>query len=227
MKNYQSLVKHLVLIGIASLGLFFVTCLSIGLLNKHIESNAQKLIYQTIEEVPNKQTALLLGALVYNNGKLSAIVQDRADSAIKLYMTKKVQKILVSGDHGRKDYDEVNTIKNYLLANNIPAEDIFMDHAGFDTYDSLYRARDIFQVESLIIVTQDFHLPRSLYLAKGLRVEAVGFRADMQPYLYENQSRIREKFANIKAFLDLLTSAKPKYLGETIPIAGDSRKSWD
>lgn len=197
------------------------------LINFYLNQSTQAQIYADSKTVPAAQTALLLGSLVYDNGKLSPIMQDRADTAIELYQNAKVKKILISGDHGRKNYDEVNTIKNYLLEKGVKAEDIFMDHAGFDTYDSVYRADYIFDVESVIIVSQNFHLNRSLYLANSLGIKAVGISADKRIYYGQQYNNFREFFAKIKAFKDILFHAKPKFLGEKIPITGDSQKSWD
>jgi len=184
------------------------------------------LIY-SIDSTPEKQTALVLGARVWNNGDMSDIFKDRVITAINLYEDDKVEKILVSGDHGQDNYDEVNAAKRYLLEQGVNPEDIFLDHAGFDTYDSLYRAKEIFQVDSLVVVTQDFHLDRALYIADNLNMDAVGVSADRHKYVGENYRNRREKLATIKAYLNVMFKVKPKFLGSAIPITGDSRLSWD
>jgi SanA protein len=153
--------------------------------------------------------------------------QDRADVAVEVYKAGKAEKILISGDHGRNEYDEVNAARKYLLAKGVPAEDIFLDHAGFDTYDSLYRARDIFQIKTLIISTQNFHLPRAVYIARKMGIGAWGVSADKHLYGNEQYYEMREALARAKAWLDVLFQAEPKFLGEAIPITGDSRASWD
>ncbi|HBU06542.1 MAG TPA: hypothetical protein DEB09_00485 [Candidatus Magasanikbacteria bacterium] len=212
----------LFLIGCVALFLFYAS------VNYYIVASTFQDEYAIdIDQVGQFQTALVLGAKVNNNGSLSAILGDRAKTALELYQNKKVQKILVSGDHGTTEYDEVNAMKKYFLDNGVLAEDIFLDHAGFDTYDSIYRARDIFQVESVIIVTQRFHLPRALYMAKNLGLNAKGFSADKQIYKGEARLEFRESLARIKAFFSILFNTKPKFLGEVIPITGDSRLSWD
>ncbi len=175
----------------------------------------------------NKQAALVLGARVWANGKMSDIFRDRVETGLRLYNQNKVQKILISGDHGRKDYDEVNAAKLYLLERGVLAEDIFLDHAGFDTYDSLYRAKNIFKVTSLIVVTQNFHLPRALYIAKKIKIDACGVSADLHNYIGEKKRNRREVLANIKAWLDILVDSSPTYLGGVINITGDGQKSWD
>jgi len=197
-------------------------------INYYIKTFSLPNIYKgNISQVSEFETALVLGAKVNNNGTLSSILQDRADTALELYQNKKVQKILVSGDHGTKEYDEVNAMKNYFLDHGVPAEDIFLDHAGFDTYDSIYRARDIFQVKSLIIVTQNFHLSRAVFIAKRLGVSVMGFPADKHIYVGEFRMELRESLARVKAFFSILFNTSPKFLGETIPITGDSSLSWD
>jgi SanA protein len=206
-------------------GVLAATIILIG--NLIVSQTTKSKIY-TLETLPGSyQTGIILGAKVYADGGLSHMTQDRSDTAIELYKQKKVSKLLVSGDHGRENYDEVNTIKNYLLKNGIPENDLFLDHAGFDTYDSLYRARDIFQVESAVIITQDFHLPRSVFLAEKLGVKAVGVRADRGNYGNIQRAVFREKLAIMKAWADVIFGNEPKFLGETIPITGDSKKSWD
>ncbi|MCK9438783.1 YdcF family protein [Patescibacteria group bacterium] len=175
----------------------------------------------------HKQAALVLGAKVWNNGNLSDIFRDRVKTAIELYNTGKVDKILVSGDHGQVEYDEVNTAKEYLLENNIKPEDIFLDHAGFDTYDSLYRAKEIFQADSLIVVTQDFHLPRALYIADKLEIDSCGVSADLQRYYGEDTRNRREVLAKVKAWLNITFNSKPKYLGDVIPLSGSGLDTWD
>jgi SanA protein len=202
--------------------------ISLFSIDAYVKNTGKKYLYQNITKyLPNKQTALILGAKVYENGQMSDMLLDRVQTAIELHQQGKVEKILVSGDHGRENYDEVNAVKKYLLEQNIFAEDIFLDHAGFDTYDSIYRAKEVFQVDSLIIVTQKFHLPRALYIAQGLNIDAVGVAADKHIYISAKKSELREIPARFKAYLNIILKAQPKFLGETIPITGDSLLSWD
>ncbi|MDD4662205.1 MAG: ElyC/SanA/YdcF family protein, partial [Candidatus Pacebacteria bacterium] len=127
-----------------------------------------------IDNLKEVHTGLVLGASVKGN-KVSDIFKDRLDAALILYNEGKIEKFLISGDHGTKEYDEVNTAKEYLLSKNVLEEDIFLDHAGFDTYDSVYRAKEIFGVSEVIIVSQNFHLGRALYIAHNLGIDAQGF----------------------------------------------------
>ncbi len=121
----------------------------------------------------------------------------------------------------------MNSIKNYLLEAGIPAEDIFLDHAGFDTYDSIVRSEAIFEVDSVIIITQDFHLPRALFIANIKDMDVVGMNASRRNYVGEDYQNMREFFARIKAFVNVIFNSDPKFYGETIPIEGDSSLSWD
>lgn len=192
-----------------------------------VGQKAHDFIYSDIAKIPQKQVILVLGAKVKENGRMSDILKDRVLTALEIYRAKKASKILLSGDHGTEKYDEVNTMKDFLLKQNVPAQDIFLDHAGFDTYDSIYRARDVFEIESVIVVTQKFHLVRALYIARSLGLDAVGMTADRQKYLGMARNQLREIPARLKAFFNVVFQSEPKFLGEKIPITGDSRKSWD
>jgi SanA protein len=207
-------------------GMVAVTA-SVLVVNFYVGQKSGSYIFQDINDLPKAETALVLGAKVYQQGTMSGMFQDRVDTAIELYEENKIEKILVSGDHGSEDYDEVNTAKDYLLEKGIRGEDIFLDHAGFDTYDSLYRAKEIFEVSSVIIITQNFHLPRAVYTGRKLNIETYGFSADKHSYAGIKYNELREIFGKVKAFLDISFQAKPKFLGEKISITGDSKKSWD
>jgi len=169
---------------------------------------------------PVSDAVMVLGAMVYNNGKPSPVLRARLDYGYELYALGKAKKILVSGDHGRVDYDEVNIMKDYLMAKGVPREDIFMDHAGFNTYDSMYRARDIFCIKTLLICTQDFHIARSVYIARSLGIDAYGYPC-RDDTAYKTYNKLRESLARVKAIADTITKRKPKYLGDIIPISGD------
>ncbi len=212
-------------IKLAIIGL--LVCLLVAIINFYVYQIGKNRIIPALEQLPQTQAVLILGSRVYENGNMSAILKDRVDTGLLVYQKGKASKILISGDHGRTTYDEVNTIKDYLLAHGVPAEDIFLDHAGFDTYDSLYRAKAIFKVKSLIIITQQFHLPRALYLGHALGLEVYGFASDLQLYQSDLYNNLREIPARTKAFLDINLNSSPKFLGPTIPIDGDSKLSWD
>ena len=213
--------KLFLLIVFLSIG-FFIS------INLYINKSSEAYIYNDISKIPYAYTALVPGSLVYSDSSLSLIVRDRVDKAIELYQTGKVKRILLSGDHGRKNYDEVNCMKKYLLDKGIPEADIFTDHAGFDTYSSVVRADKVFCVKEMIIVSQKYHLSRALYIAhkKGF-TSVYGFVADKRKYSGMRMFKIREYMANIKAFFYILVNKKPHFLGSKIPINGDSKKSYD
>lgn len=173
-------------------------------------------IYTDVATVPQAKTALILGAAVYKNGALTPILYDRAQTALELYKSGKVSNILISGDNSTLDHNEVIPVSKFLISQGVPSGAIFLDYAGFDTYDSMYRARDIFKVTSLIIVTQRFHESRSVYIARHLGIDAVGFVADKRSYGLRNN--VREFLATLKAFFDVYLHSKPTYLGAPIPI---------
>ncbi|MCL1807908.1 MAG: YdcF family protein [Oscillospiraceae bacterium] len=184
-----------------------------------IVQSAKKHIIRELPDVPECDAVMVLGALVYNSGTPHPLLRDRLDNAFDIYANGKAKKILVSGDHGRDDYDEVNAMKTYLINKGVPSRDIFMDHAGFNTYDSMFRARDIFGVESLIISTQEFHISRSVYIARTMGIEAYGYPCEDVYAVKSN--KFRESFARVKAFWDTAIKRQPKFLGETIPISGN------
>lgn len=180
-----------------------------------------------LQEVRPAQAAVVLGAMVYPDGRVSDMVADRLHAALALYREGKVQKLLITGDHGQVEYDEVNTMRRWLEREGVPSADIFMDHAGFDTYNSMYRARSVFQVHSAVVVTQAFHLPRALYLADRLGLTVQGVVADRWRYRDAWWYDLREAGARNKAFLNVLVHRKPTFLGPVIPISGDGRQTHD
>ena len=163
---------------------------------------------------------IILGAGVWGD-KPSPILEDRLLEGIKLYQNNVSDKIIMSGDHGRESYDEVNIMKNYAIEKGIPSENIFMDHAGFSTYESIYRARDIFKAKKIVIVTQKYHLYRALYAANCLGLEAYGVGADPRQYSGATFRELREILARDKDFIKCIFKPKPTYLGDTIPVSGN------
>ena len=130
-------------------------------------------------------------------------------------------KIIMSGDHGREDYDEVNLMKNYAIEKGIPSEDIFMDHAGFSTYETMYRAKEIFKAKKVVIVTQNYHMYRALYDAKKLGLDAYGVCSDPRQYVGATYREIREILARDKDFVKCIFKPKPTYLGDEVPVSGN------
>lgn len=191
--------------------------------NLGVYVSSEPYIYDSVERAPNVQAAVVPGAAIYADGNLSPIFIDRVDMAVRLYQQGKVLKILVSGDNSTDTYNEVNPAREYLLSRGIPEEDIYLDHAGFDTYSTMYRARDIFEVSSMLVTTQEFHLPRSIFIARMLGIEAHGVAADVGAVHIRNN--IREAFATPKAVLDIVRKREPKFLGEKIPVTGEGQNS--
>ena len=188
-------------------------------LHLYISSTSSSRIFNNLESVPVTHTVIILGASVHADGKLSPILQDRVDTGLKLYTSGKAKRFLLSGDNRREDYDEVNSMRNYLLERNVPENHIFIDPAGIDTYDSMYRSREIFEVPSAIVVTQQFHLPRAIFIAKNLGLNYIGYPADSRQYKTEGSLKRREKLANLKAVIELLIQS-PAPIGAKTPITG-------
>lgn len=197
-------------------------------INFYVESVGAKYIY-TVKDVPKADAVLVLGAYVFPDGTLSDMLEDRVTVGYDLYIQKKAPKIIVSGDHGSKDYDEVNTMKSFIKSEGVTGQDIFMDHAGFSTYESLYRARDIFQVKKVIIVTQRYHLLRAVFIARELGLDAYGVASDLHNYGQVMATyQVREMAARNKDFwLTKIIKPQPTYLGEPIPVFGDGGATDD
>lgn len=187
-----------------------------------IRQSASAYMFSDIDDMPKTEVALVLGASVLR-GKPSPILEERAHAAVQLYREGKVAKILVTGDNSSLTHDEVTPVRKYLIDAGIPAGDVFLDHAGFDTYSSMYRARDVFGASSVTIVTQDFHLPRAVFLARMLGLTAYGLHAKGGG---SGNDYLREVPASLKALLDLAAHRQPKYLGEAIPLSGDGSTTW-
>ena len=171
---------------------------------------------------------LVLGSSVYGN-TLAPTVENRVLTGLALYEGGSSDRLLMSGDHGKKDYDEVNSMKQYCVDKGVEPNVIFLDHAGFSTYDSMYRARDIFGVRKVIIVTQGYHLYRAVYIARALGLEAYGVVADGpdHSFLSDLRNQVRESLARVKDFVICIIEPEPTYLGEAIPISGSAELSDD
>lgn len=170
---------------------------------------------------------VVLGCKVYDDGTPSAMLEDRLRRGVALYDLGAAPKLLMSGDHGRENYDEVDAMKQYAVDAGIPSVDVFMDHAGFSTYETIYRAKEIFGADKILIVTQEYHLYRSLYVAESLGIEAYGVHANYRGYVGQNARDLREIFARVKDFAMTIFKPEPTYLGETIPISGSGELTHD
>ena len=208
--------------------LFFVICCVCGAvlvasINLYVVKSVEKRIISEEKafETQDVDCILVLGCGVKKDGTPSHMLEDRLLQATALYDGGASSKIIASGDHGSDHYDETNTMKNFLINKGIASEDIFMDHAGFSTYDSIYRAKEIFKAKKVIIVTQEYHLYRALYIAKALGLEAYGVASDQREYFGQINREVREILARNKDFLYCIFKPEPTFLGEVIPISGD------
>lgn len=164
---------------------------------------------------------LVLGCQVKNNGTPSDMLKDRLTRGIEVYNVGAAPKLLMSGDHGRKEYNEVGAMKQYAVDAGIASGDIFMDHAGFSTYESIYRAKEIFKADKIIIVTQKYHLYRALYIAEKFGIEAYGVASDYHIYAGQTLRECREILARCKDFAITIFKPKPTYMGEAVPVSGN------
>jgi vancomycin permeability regulator SanA len=207
----KKIIKFIILITITII-------IIISLINLYIILTT-KIKIKTLKELKENEIdcIIVLGAGIRDKNP-SPMLEDRLLVSIDLYKENVSNKIIVSGDHGRVNYDEVNVMKKYLIDKNIKSEDIFMDHAGFSTYDSIYRAKEIFKTKKVIIVTQKYHLYRALYIADKLGLEAYGVDASIREYRFQTKRDIREIIARGKDFIKCIFKPKPKYLGEAIPV---------
>jgi SanA protein len=211
----KKIIKRCFFIGIS---VFIIMTMTLCFLYYYVGNVGSKYLLAP-KSVPQVDAIIVLGAYVFPNGQVSQMLADRLDYGYKLYQQKKAPKIIVSGDHGSTTYDEVNNMRKYLQAKGVPREDIFMDHAGFNTYDSMYRMRDIFTVKKAVIVSQEYHVVRAVYIAKKLGLEAYGVASDPQVYAGMKYYLLRELGSRTKAFMQAsILKPKPKYLGDTIPI---------
>jgi len=189
-------------------------------INLYVKLSTKKQIIKEneYEKLSDIDCIIILGAGIWGD-KPSPMLEDRLLEGIKLYQNNVSNKIIMSGDHGRKEYNEVKIMKEYAIEKGIPSENIFMDHAGFSTYDSIYRAKDIFQAKKVIIVTQKYHLYRALYIANKLGLEAYGVGADPRKYVGATYRETREILARDKDFIKCIFKPEPTYLGDTIPVS--------
>ncbi len=224
--------KRKLLIRRLLFGLILLFAAGIGVVfgvNTYVQASVQDRILteEQAAELEEIDCVLVLGCGLEADGSPSPMLHDRLQQGVALYQKEAAPKLLVSGDHGREEYDEVNAMKRFAEEQGVPSEDVFMDHAGFSTYESVYRARDIFQVRRMVIVTQEYHLSRALYIAKRLGIEAWGVPADPRTYSGQTARDLREILARDKDFLTCILKPKPTYLGKAIPVNGNGNLTND
>ena len=209
------------------LAVFAALCLLLGIavlvVNGHVKGKAERYILSAEEaaKLEHMDCILILGCGVRPDGTPSLMLRDRLDMGLSLFEAGAAPKLLMSGDHGTAEYDEVNTMKRYATDRGAASGDVFMDHAGFSTYESMYRARDVFCAGRVIIVSQRYHLYRAVYNARALGLEAWGVAAEDVNYLGQTVRDLREILARNKDFLYCIFKPEPTFLGEQIPVSGD------
>jgi SanA protein len=184
-------------------------------------------VYRGVDRVPARAVAIVPGARVWADGRPSLVLEDRLQAALELHQAGKVGRILVSGDHARAGYDEVNAMRGWLVDRGVPSADVFMDHAGLRTLDTMQRAARVFGVRDAIVCTQDFHVARALYLARDAGIDAVGLVADRHVYPQAGRDRVREALATTLSVLEVAVGREPRFLGPRVDVAGDARVTHD
>lgn len=211
----KKIIKYVVIVLI-------IMILIVLAINSYVKLSTKKQIienndYSNLEDI---DCIIILGAGIWGD-KPSPMLEDRLLEGISLYENNVSTKIIMSGDHGREEYDEVNIMKKFAIEKGVPSENIFMDHAGFSSYESIYRAKEIFGANKIVIVTQKYHLYRALYIANQLGIEAYGVGADPRQYVGATYRELREILARNKDFVKCIFKPEPTYLGDTIPVSGN------
>jgi SanA protein len=193
--------------------------IGIYLCNKAIDKASEGRLYTDTATIPYNKIGLLLGTSKYlPSGYKNRYYQYRIDAAVKLYKAGKIKYLVVSGDNGRKDYNEPEEMRSDLVASGIDSSHIYLDYAGFRTFDSMVRLKEIFGQDSATIISQPFHNERAIYIASKEGIAAIGFNAQDVNANAGFKVQVREKFARTKVFLDYLFGKKPKFLGGKVII---------
>lgn len=221
-KNMLKILIIIILILCALIGIMMLS-INFYVVNK---TKSKIVTEKQAKELENVDCILVLGAGIWGD-KPSPMLEDRLLQGITLYNNQTSLKIIMSGDHGKEEYDEVNVMKDFAIEKGVKSEDIFMDHAGFSTYDSVYRAKEIFKAQKIIIVTQKYHLHRALYVAEKLGIEAYGVASDPREYRGQVVRELREVLARDKDFFKCIIKPEPTYLGDTIPVSGNGDATND
>ena len=180
----------------------------------------RNIMYTDVAKIPSKRAAIVFGAGLRRDGRPTSVLRDRVAAAADLYFAGKIEKILMSGDHQFIDYNEPGAMRDYAMELGVPEEDIVLDYAGRRTYDTCFRARDIFGLNEAVLVTQGFHLPRALYTCRALEISAVGFSADLRDYHRRSRAfwNLREIPASLVAMYEVHISHPQPVLGNPEPI---------
>jgi SanA protein len=208
---------------LAGLSLALLAAVALWALRAWVSARTRDRIYATVADTPSQPAAIVFGAGYWPSGRLSDALADRMDTAIELYRSGQVNKLLLTGDNRFENYNEPGRMMEYALAQGVPREDLVLDYAGRRTYDSCYRAKAIFGLERAVLVTQAFHLPRAIYTCDRLGLDVVGTVADRHEYVYSDWYRLRELFALARAWLDVSLLHPLPVLGEPIAVDWSSR----
>ena len=200
--------------------MFILILIGAGFTAWTLTARYQDSLYTTakLSSIPEHSVAIVFGAGYWSSGALSDVLRDRLDAAIELYRAGRVRKLLLSGDNRVEDYNEPAKMQEYTLAQGLPEEDLVLDYAGRRTYDTCYRARDIFMISEAILVTQRYHLPRALVTCNGLGLDTVGYIADRTPYVHIRWYWVREIPALWRAWWDVMIAHPTPVLGDPLPI---------
>lgn len=218
-KTRKNVKKYLLWLFILAL---LMAAIPIGINDWVLQSTASRIITtEKAAQLQDVECIVVLGCAVRPDGTPSAMLAERLDRGIELYENGAAPKLLMSGDNGQIEYNEVVTMGNYALEKGVPSQDIFLDYAGFSTYESMYRAKEIFQAKKILVVTQKYHLHRALYIAKAMGLDAYGVACDTQVYAGQTNRDVREILARNKDFLTSIFKPKPTYLGDPVPVSGD------
>lgn len=214
MKKYFRIFFYLVIIGL----------IAIVSINYYVKSSTKNKIYYSVKKFPKNDVGIIFGAGI-NGNQPSKYLKDRLDAGILLYKMKRINKILLSGDNGRDEYDELTVMKNYCFNHGVDTAKIFVDYAGFDTYSTMYRAKHIFKIKKATLISQEYHLNRAIYIGNKLGVKSVGYSANNGEYLGYKYVTFREYGSIFKSFFDVLRNREPRFLGNEININGVSNYS--
>jgi SanA protein len=207
--------------------LFYLSLIGLVLvfgINFYVKSKTHFLIFYSENKIPKNKVGIIFGAGI-NGDKPSKYLKDRLDAGIKLFKSKKINKILLSGDNGSDAHDELTVMKIYCFKNGIDTTKIYIDYAGFDTYSTMFRAKNIFKIDKAILITQEYHLNRAIYIGNNLGIESIGFSANQGKYRNYNYVRFREYFSICKSVIDVIRNREPHFLGTEININGVSNYS--
>jgi SanA protein len=204
--------------------LFILGLISIIAVNLYVKSSTKKYISYSLKRFPKNDVGIIFGAGI-NGNQPSKYLKDRLDAGILLYKAKRINKILLSGDNGRQEYDELTVMKNYCFSHGVDTTKIFIDYAGFDTYSTMYRAKHIFKIKKATLISQEYHLNRAIYIGQKMGIKSVGYSANKGEYLGYKYVCFREYLSRFKSFLDVLRNREPRFLGNPININGPSNYS--